>query len=138
MGAYDDIIHLPHHRSTRRPHMPILDRAAQFSPFAALTGYDAVIDETARITDCRVHLDDSAKNLLDRQLQHLSGIARKHPAISVTVFIPDALKAGGTYTILTGQLKKIDEYLQLLIMEDGTQIPFMDIYLMESDDLPHL
>ena len=101
-GKYDDIIHLPHHVSATRPRMPMLDRAAQFSPFVALTGYEAAVRETARLTDQRVELDESAKAELDRKLRLLLSLPGQ-PEASITYFRPDERKEGGAYETVTGR-----------------------------------
>lgn len=97
---YEDIINLPHHVSETRPQMSMLDRAAQFSPFAALSGYDDAVKEAGRLTDNRVELGDEGQDLLDRKLQYLQEIIADRPEISVTFFIPDEKKPGGSYAIL--------------------------------------
>ena len=109
-NPYADIIHLPHHKAKNRPHMRLYDRAAQFSPFAALTGFDGVIAETARLTDRKVELSESEKILLDQKLTLIDDVIQdKHyPEISVVYFVPDYLKEGGEYEEYTGQVRKID------------------------------
>lgn len=125
---YDDIIGLPHYVSGTRAHMPLIDRAAQFAPFAALTGYGEAIDETARLTDERSELDENEKLMLDARLQLVREHIKDHPEISLCYFLPDTKKAGGAYVNIFGKLKKINEFERLLIMEDGTLIPIDDIY----------
>ncbi len=119
-SKYNDIIHLPHHTSSRRPPMPMLNRAAQFSPFAALTGYDAAIQETARLTEQKIELDEYEKSALDEQLK----FAEAHIPVEMTVtyFEPDRHKDGGSYRTITGILKKIDHYKGDLIMQEGLKI----------------
>ena len=126
-GPYDDILHLPHPTSKRHPRMPIVDRAAQFSPFAALTGHRAAIEETARVTDRRIELDEDAKEQLDQTLQLLMERIDEQPEITVTWFSPDKKKAGGQYHTATGKLKRIDTQESRLILTDGTQIPLEDL-----------
>lgn len=126
-GPYDDILHLPHPTSKRHPRMPIADRAAQFSPFAALTGHGAAIEETARVTDRRIELDEDAKEQLDQTLQLLLERIDEQPEITVTWFSPDKKKAGGQYHTATGKLKRIDTQESRLILTDGTQIPLEDL-----------
>lgn len=121
--TYDDIINLPHHISATRSHMTAIDRAAQFSPFAALTGYEAAIKETARLTDERVDLDEYAKDALREKLQIITDRIKEHPEITITYFQPDAKKKGGAYVTAVGSAKKIDEYEQVVVMTDGTVIP---------------
>ena len=126
-GPYDDILHLPHPTSKRHPRMPIVDRAAQFSPFAALTGHKAAIEETARVTDRRIELDEDAKEQLDQTLQLLMERIDEQPEITVTWFSPDKKKAGGQYHTATGKLKRIDTQESRLILTDGAQIPLEDL-----------
>lgn len=128
---YDDIIHLPHYVSPDRPHMPMTDRAAQFSPFAALTGYDAAILETARLTDLKRELTEEQKELLGRQLHLLQSRLQEAPVVAVTFFVPDSRKAGGAYRTVSGPVKKIDEALGLLVMSSGVSVPFDDILSLE-------
>ena len=124
---YDDIIHLPHHVSKTRPQMSMMDRAAQFSPFAALTGYDAAIKETGRLTDEKIELGEETKAVLDRKQRYLSDMISVQPEITVTYFLPDERKSGGTYLSVTGKLKRIDEYERMMILTDGKKIPLDDI-----------
>ena len=132
-GPYDDILHLPHPTSKRHPRMPIADRAAQFSPFAALTGHGAAIEETARVTDRRIELDEDAKEQLDQTLQLLLERIDEQPEITVTWFSPDKKKAGGQYHTATGKLKRIDTQESRLILTDGTQIPLEDLLEIRSE-----
>ncbi len=120
---YDDIIELPHHVSTRHPQMSLHDRAAQFSPFAALTGHDAAIRETARLTEQRHAPGEDYAELLDQKLQQLRHSLGEAPKITVRYFEPDAHKAGGSYITVSGRLKKIDEQRRLLVLEGQTEIP---------------
>ena len=127
MGKYDDIIGLPHHVSSTRPHMPMLDRAAQFQPFRALTGYEDAVHETARHTDEKVELTEDEKALLDVKLQRLADDLADRPQVTLTWFQPDKRKAGGTYVTATGQLKKIDDLEGALILASGERIVIEDI-----------
>lgn len=122
---YDDIINMPHHVSSKRQRMPMIDRAAQFSPFAALTGYDAAVKETARLTDKRIELDEYEKAALDEKLR----VALENPEkeITITYFKPDARKDGGSYISNDGNIKKIDNYEGMVILTDGTEISIEDI-----------
>lgn len=124
---YEDIIHLPHHVSQTRPQMPMEDRAAQFSPFAALTGYDAAIKETARQTQERMDLDEYEKEALNEQLQLLAGQIPYSPSVRITYFQPDARKEGGAYVTHEGTVKKIAAYKRMLIMADRVSIPLDEI-----------
>jgi uncharacterized protein (UPF0248 family) len=131
-GAYDDIINLPHHVSATHPHMTAIDRAAQFSPFAALTGYDAAIKETARLTDERIELDDSMKDALSDKLQIIAERLKEHPEIAINYYQPDAKKNGGAYVTAVGPVKKIDEYERIVFMTDGTAIPIDEIISIDG------
>lgn len=124
-GKYDDIINLPHHVSEKHPQMSLHDRAAQFSPFAALTGYDDAVKETARLTDTIFELDEDEKSILDEKLKR--GLENKDE-ISVTYFIKDSKKEGGSYNTVSGRVKKIDEYLRTLVLNSGEEIPIDNIY----------
>lgn len=132
MGKYDDIIDLPHPTSTKHPRMSLLDRAAQFSPFAALTGHESAIAETARLTDKKPELDEDRKEELNLRLQ----ILRKHisdkPEVSITYFVPDTAKEGGAFLQATGFLKRLDDIERTLILQNGTIIPMDDIYEIEG------
>ena len=130
---YEDIINLPHHVSKTRPQMSMLDRAAQFSPFAALTGYDAAIKETGRLTDEKIEMDEDRKAVLDMKQAYLIEMLDEQPEISITYFQPDTKKSGGAYVTVTGNLKRFDEYERLLILTDGKKIPIDDIADIESD-----
>ena len=130
--AYDDIIDLPHHVSAARPQMTAIDRAAQFSPFAALTGYDSAIKETARLTDERVMLDECAKAALSDRLQIIAERIKEHPEIAITYFQPDAKKNGGAYVTAVSSVKKIDEYKRVVVMTDGAAIPIDEIISIDG------
>ena len=131
MGKYDDIIHLPHHTSRRRPRMSMQDRAAQFSPFSALTGYDAVISETGRRTDSRPELTEDKKAELDEALRRLLQELPGHPSVRVTCFVPDGRKEGGAYVAVAGNACGLQRHERMLIMDDGTQISLDDIVALE-------
>lgn len=124
---YDDILHLPHPVSRRRGRMSNADRAAQFSPFAALTGFDATIEEAARLTDRRIELDEGGKELLNEKLQEILETIHTQPRVTITHFIYDERKAGGAYISTTGRVKKIDEYSRSVLFTDGTAIPISEI-----------
>ncbi len=119
---YDDIIELPHHVSRKHPQMPLLDRAAQFAPFAALTGHEAAIRETARLTEEEIELDENSKELLDLRLQQLQEHLPEQPSVTVTYFKPDEKKSGGAYETVTGKVKKVDGYTGELVFTDGRRI----------------
>ena len=131
-GQYDDIIHLPHHVSATRPQMPMSDRAAQFSPFAALTGYDAAIKETGRLTDTKIELGDEGLNDLNAKFQFLVEHLKDEPEVSITYFKADERKAGGAYLEATGSVKKLDDFERLITMQDGEKISMDDILSIES------
>ena len=130
---YEDILYLSHHQSATRPHMSLYDRAAQFSPFAALTGLDAALRETARLTDQRITLDEYEQAALDETLQTVRDALTKkeHPTVEVCYFVPDTRKAGGAYCTVTGVVKKMAEFEGLLIMADGTEVPMGEISVLE-------
>ena len=132
MSKYDDIINLPHHRSKTHPHMALIDRAAQFAPFAALTGHDAAIRETARLTGSRVELDEGEQAALDRRLQRLRSRLSERPVVQITCFRPDERKAGGAYHTATGTVKKFDTDAGILVLQDGTRLPIADILRVEG------
>lgn len=125
MSNYDDIIHLPYPQKPRR--MSNYNRAAQFSPFAALTGFEAAIAETARLTDCKVELDEGGKALLDEKLRLVEENIQELPEITVTYFRPDLRKMGGAYVEKTGRVKKLDGYSRSVIFADGQAIRIEDI-----------
>lgn len=125
---YDDIIHLPHHVSGKHPQMSALNRAAQFSPFAALTGHDAAIRETARLTDSFVELSDDKKEQLDEQLQLLMENLEQKPECEITYFQPDGKKTGGSYLTVRGRIRKIDVYTHQIIFTDGKTLPIEHLF----------
>ena len=130
---YDDIINLPHHVSSTRPQMSMIDRAAQFSPFAALTGYDAAIKETGRLTDEKIELDEEALSNLNMKFQILFEKLDEQPDIAITYFKPDETKSGGAYLTTTDKIKKVDEYERIITTANGTKIPMDDVINLESD-----
>ena len=122
MNRYSDIINLPHHVSEHRRHMSMTERAAQFSPFSALSGYGAAISETARLTTQKIELSESQQQALGEKLATLKG------EIELTYFIPDLRKSGGEYVKERHTVKRVDGYNQKLILEEGVAVPFEDIY----------
>ena len=131
---YEDIINLPHHVSATRPQMSMMDRAAQFSPFAALTGYDAAIKETARLTDQKIELDDYEKEEINDKIQLIAEHLGEDFEVVITYFQPDSKKAGGAYVDAIGVVKTIDEYKRLIIFRDGKKIPIDDILDIAVDN----
>lgn len=130
-NKYDDILYLPHPVSARHPQMPLADRAAQFSPFAALTGHEAAIRETARLTTERVELDESRKEILDERLQMIRENLSEKPEVTFTYFQPDERKSGGAYLTVTGRVKKMDGYERRILLEDGTVVPLEELIDIE-------
>ena len=133
---YDDIIDLPCPTPKKHPRMPVRDRAAIFSPFAALTGHSAAIAETARLTERRIELDEDRKAVLDEKQRLLEAAAAQRPEVTVTYFLPDARKEGGSYVTVTGRLKRTDSAARVMRLMDGTTIPLDDIVEIESEWLP--
>ena len=126
-NKYDEILNLPHHVSKTRPQMPMADRAAQFAPFAALTGYEDVVRETGRLTEEKIELEESSLTVLDRKLQWLQAHLADTPEMTFTYFQPDECKAGGAYRTITGTVKKIDEYERVIVLHGGAKLPMDDI-----------
>ena len=131
-GPYDDIIDLPHPTSEKHPRMSMLDRAAQFSPFAALSGHAGAIRETARLTDAKVELSEEEKLALDRKLQILSDRLSEHPEVSIVYFQADERKEGGAYVTAAGSVKKIDNYQNIVVIDGGIGVPIEDIFEIQS------
>ena len=127
-NRYDEIMELPHHVSKTRPQMPLSDRAAQFAPFAALTGYDSAIKETGRLTNERIELDEEALTALDRKYQLLIEALDDAPEVTIIYFQPDERKAGGQYVSATGTVKKVDTFGRRILLQDGTRIPLDSVY----------
>ena len=130
---YNEIMGLPHHVSKTRPQMPMSDRAAQFAPFAALTGYDSAIKETGRLTDNRIELDEEALTALSMKLQFLMDAIDEEPEVEITYFKPDERKSGGAYLKITGIVKKLDEYERVLVLISGQKIKLDDIMDVSGD-----
>lgn len=133
MGKYDDIIDLPHHVSETHPPMSRADRAAQFSPFAALTGYDAAVRETARVTERRIELDEGVKAELNARLNCILEHLSEHPQVSLTYFVPDEKKSGGAYRTVTGAVRKLDSVAKTLTLADGTVVPVEEMIHVEGN-----
>lgn len=131
-NPYQEILDLPHHVSKTRPQMPMSDRAAQFAPFAALTGYDSAIRETGRLTDEKIELDEEALTALDMRYQLLIDALDDQPEITITFFQADERKDGGAYLTATGTVRKIDAFERLITMHDGAKIPMDDVLSIEG------
>ncbi|MBQ6933114.1 MAG: hypothetical protein IJN37_01865 [Clostridia bacterium] len=132
---YDDIINMPHHKSAKHPQMSMINRAAQFSPFAALTGHGEAIKETARLTDERIELDESVKAVIDERLQYIEEKIKSKPTATVTYFEPDDRKEGGEYVTVTGKVGKIDRVINCIIMTNGMTIPICEIFNIEGEKI---
>ena len=130
---YEDIVDLPHHISKKHPQPTMADRAARFAPFAAITGYEEMVLEEARVTDERIEMDESSKAALNEKLNMILEVIDEQPEVSITYFEPDKRKAGGAYITVTGTVKRIDEYEHLVIMTDGKKINIDEIYNLQSE-----
>jgi len=135
MGAYDDIINLPHHVSTRHPQISAIGRAAQFSPFAALTGFEEEIKETGRLTDSMIELSEDEQANLDVRLRKLEDALPQQPWVTITYFAPDKRKVGGAYITASGTIKKFDRIEKRITLLDGTVIPIDAIWQVDSSYL---
>ena len=130
---YEDIVDLPHHVSKKYPQPTMADRAARFSPFAAITGYEEMVLEEARITEDRIEIDESTKAALNEKLNMILEFLDEQPEVSITYFEPDKRKAGGAYVTIIGTVKRIDEYERIVLMTDEKKIKIDEIYAIESD-----
>ena len=130
---YADIINMPHHTSHNRPRMSDTDRAAQFSPFAALTGYDSTVAEAGRLTDKKLNISEDMKTILNEKMQMIFDYLDDKPLISVTYFVPDKKKSGGAYVTVSGVVKEISEYDRAIILNDKTSIPIEQICEIEGE-----
>lgn len=135
-GPYDDILYRSRLVSTAHPPMSRADRAAQFSPFAALTGYEAAVRETARLTQGRITLSEEEKESINRVLLYLQDHLSEQPPVLVTYFLPDQKKDGGAYLTLRGTLRRIAPLERQLLLTDGTQIPIDDITQLQCPSFP--
>lgn len=124
---YDDIIHLKHHVSKVHKQMSLENRAAQFAPFSALTGYDDIIKEMARITEERIELNEELKDILNKKLAIIQSKIESRPKVTITYFVPDSKKLGGKYQTITGNIRKIDDYNKIVILMNGMKIPLREI-----------
>ena len=132
---YDDIINLEHHEPIKHPRMSMESRAAQFAPFAALTGYEAAVSETARLTTDRIEIDEEMKSILDAKIQIIQSQIENKPLITITYFVPDERKAGGKYVDVSGRVIKIDEYMQQIILDDNIEVPIREIIEIVGDSI---
>ena len=130
-SKYDDIINIPYHIWAKHRTMSMINRAAQFAPFAALPGYYEAVTETARLTSEKIELDESIIEYLNRKLQMIQKKICDNPVVSITFFKADKLKSGGAYLTFTNAVKRIDEYEKCVKFINGTQIPINDIYDIE-------
>ncbi len=131
---YEDIVNLPHHVSRSRPQMPLRDRAAQFAPFAALTGYGEAIDETARWTEERREMDEQELSRLNRRLMEIAARLDEHPQVSITYFVPDGRKPGGEYRTVSGAVKSISSISRTITLMDGWTVSLDEISALEETD----
>ena len=130
---YDDIIYLPHHVSKKRPQMTIIQRSAQFAPFAALTGYDDAIKETARLTDRKIELEDGQKEILNNKWLYILENIDLKPEITFTYFVKDTKKSGGNYKEKTGIVRKIDMIEHYIQFIDKSKININDLIIIEGE-----
>lgn len=133
LNRYEDIIDLQYCGSVTHACMPRIARAAQFAPFAALTGYEAAVKETARLTQDRVELDESKKAALNEKLRLIVEQRGDRPEVTITYFVPDDRKSGGAYVSVTGWVRNVNQYKCVVVMEDKTEIPIEQIYEINSD-----
>ena len=132
MGNYDDIINLKRPIS-KHPKMSLYQRSAQFAPFAALTGYEGQVKETARLTDRRIELDEEMKLILDLKIQVIKEMLSDNPEVEITYFIPDTIKDGGKYETIINNVKKIDSYNEHIIMQNNLKIEIKEIININSN-----
>ena len=130
---YEDIVNLPRHISKVHPQATMADRAARFSPFAAISGYEDMVKEAARVTEERIDITDATKELLNEKLNMIVEFLDEEPEVTITYFEPDKKKDGGAYISITGTVKRIDEYERIVLMSDDKKIRIDEIYALESD-----
>lgn len=130
---YDDIINLPHHVSPNRRRMSNVERGAQFSPFAALTGYEAAVEEAARLTDGKKELTEEMKAIIDAKIQAISEHPDAEPQVTITYFKPDERKEGGAYVRVTGAVKEIDRLGKTIVLTGNTRIPMEQIREIDAE-----
>ena len=131
--SYEDIVNLPPHISKKHPQPSMMDRAARFAPFAAITGYEEMVLEEARVTEERIDLDEGALSLLNEKLNMIQEFLDEEPEVTITYFEPDKRESGGAYVSVTGIVKRIDEYEHIVLMNDGKRIPIGEIYDVQSE-----
>ena len=132
---YDDMIYMEHPKSRNHPPMPIKKRAAQFAPFAALSGHNEAVRETERLTDQRIELDETEKQRLDAKFLLIEEHLSTHPDITITYFLPDRTKEGGKYQIILGKIKKMDPIAKRIVLMDGEEIPIEDVIDIDAEFL---
>lgn len=137
---YEDIINLPHYEPKNHPRMSNYNRAAQFAPFAALTGYEEQVKETARLTDKKVEIDEGLRNLINSKLQIIDRNIKSRPEVTITYFVKDKKKNGGCYVTITDNVKKVDSIEKIIVLSDKTKIAMKDILtisgkILKSDEL---
>jgi hypothetical protein len=130
---YDDMIDMKNPTPTCRPRMSMVDRGAQFAPLAALTGYEAVVEEAARLTDARLELSEDMKTMLNDKMQMILDNLENEPFVTITYFVPDKRKAGGAYVDVSAIVERIDEYERCIVMTEGTKIPIEQIRAIEGE-----
>lgn len=130
---YEDIVNIPRHISKVHPQATMADRAARFSPFAAISGYDDMVKEAARVTEERIDITDATKELLNEKLNMIIEFLDEEPEVTITYFEPDKKKDGGAYISITGTVKRIDEYERIVLMSNDKKIRIDEIYALESD-----
>lgn len=130
---YEDIVNLPRHISKIHPQATMADRAARFSPFAAISGYEDMVKEAARVIEERIDISDATKELLNEKLNMIIEFLDEEPEVTITYFEPDKKKDGGAYISITGTVKRIDEYERIVLMSDDKKIRIEEIYAIESD-----
>ena len=132
-SRYDDMIYMQNPTPTFKPRMSLYERAAQFSPFAALTGYEDAVEETARLTDARLELSEDMKTILNEKMQMIVDNFDAEPIVTITYFVPDKKKTGGAYVDVTGIVKEIDEYERCIVMTDKKKIPIEQVRAIEGE-----
>lgn len=138
MGDYDDIMNIPYSGRKDEGALSMHQRAAQFAPFAALVGHDSMIMETARLTDEELEIADETFVILNRKMNYLKMMLHQRPLVTITYFLADERKSGGEYRTSTGIIRKIDDYENIIVMEDNTIIPLQHILDLDSEIITHM